>query len=79
MQEKTNEISCVQPLPDTVTDLASVVVTSDAMYTQREHAAYLLNREAHYIVIARGNQKKLRVQLTSLPRARSHCKAAPRA
>ncbi|MFF4731659.1 hypothetical protein ACFY3M_41480 [Streptomyces mirabilis] len=40
VQEKTNEISCFQPLPDTVTDLAGVVVTSDAMYTQREHAAY---------------------------------------
>jgi hypothetical protein len=40
VQEKTNEISCFQPLPDTVTGLAGVVVTSDAMYTQREHAAY---------------------------------------
>lgn len=79
VQEKTNEISCFQPLPDTVTDLAGVVVTSDAMYTQREHAAYLLDREAHYIVIAKGNQKKLRMQLKSLPWARSHCKAAPRA
>uniref|UniRef100_UPI002F9141A7 hypothetical protein n=1 Tax=Streptomyces sp. NBC_01562 TaxID=2975879 RepID=UPI002F9141A7 len=56
-----------------------MVVTSDAMYTQREHAAYLLDREAHYIVIAKGNQKKLRMQLKSLPWARSHCKAAPRA
>ncbi|MCX5097397.1 ISAs1 family transposase [Streptomyces sp. NBC_00365] len=79
VQEKTNEISCFQPLPDTVTDLAGVVVTSDAMYTQREHAAYLLDREAHYIVIAKGNQKKLRMQLKSLPWARSYCKAAPRA
>jgi hypothetical protein len=79
VQEKTNEISCFQPLPDTVTDLAGVVVTSDAMYTQREHAAYLLDREAHYIVIAKGNQKKLRMQLKPLPWARSHCKAAPRA
>ncbi|MEU2734787.1 hypothetical protein ABZ656_04855, partial [Streptomyces sp. NPDC007095] len=29
-------------------DLAGVVVTSDAMHTQREHADYLLGREAHY-------------------------------
>jgi predicted phosphodiesterase len=44
-----------------------MVVTSDAMHTQREHANYLLGREAHYIVIVKGNQKKLRKQLRSLP------------
>ncbi|WP_323178547.1 MULTISPECIES: ISAs1 family transposase [unclassified Streptomyces] len=43
------------------------VVTSDAMHTQREHADYLLGRGAHYIVIARGNQKRLRKQLKALP------------
>ncbi|MCX4515701.1 ISAs1 family transposase [Streptomyces sp. NBC_01619] len=67
MQEKTNEITCLQPLLETVADLAGVVVTSDAMNTQRDHAAYLLDRKAHYIVIAKGNQKKLRKQLKSLP------------
>ncbi|KMS77038.1 transposase [Streptomyces viridochromogenes] len=65
--EKTNEITCFQPLLDTVADLAGVVVTSDAMHTQREHADYLLGRAAHYIVIVKGNQKKLRRQLKSLP------------
>ncbi|MFF3787497.1 ISAs1 family transposase [Streptomyces sp. NPDC001933] len=65
--ERTNEIACFQPLLDTVADLAGVVVTSDAMHTQREHADYLLGRGAHYIVIAKGNQKKLRRQLKSLP------------
>ncbi|MFD4949803.1 ISAs1 family transposase [Streptomyces sp. NPDC058409] len=65
--EKTNEITCFQPLLDTVADLAGVVVTSDAMHTQREHAEYLLGRAAHYIVIVKGNQKKLRRQLKSLP------------
>ncbi|MGW4568302.1 transposase family protein [Streptomyces sp. NPDC004561] len=45
--------------------LAGVVVTSDAMHTQREHAEYLLGRAAHYIVIVKGNQKKLRRQLKS--------------
>ncbi|MFC9242730.1 transposase [Streptomyces sp. NPDC057136] len=65
---KTNEITCFQPLLDNVTDLAGVVVTSDAMRTQREHAGYLLSRGAHYIVIVKGNQKKLRRQLkSSLP------------
>ncbi|WSJ99988.1 ISAs1 family transposase [Streptomyces sp. NBC_01320] len=67
VQEKTNEITCFQPLLETVADLAGVVVTSDAMHTQREHADYILGREAHYIVIVKGNQKKLRKQLKSLP------------
>ncbi|WP_318036815.1 ISAs1 family transposase [Streptomyces caniscabiei] len=65
--EKTNEITCFQPLLDTVADLAGAVVTSDAMHTQREHADYLLARGAHYIVIVKGNQKNLRRQLKSLP------------
>jgi predicted transposase YbfD/YdcC len=65
--EKTNEITCFQPLLDTVADLTGTVVTSDAMHTQREHADYLLGRGAHYIVIVKGNQKKLRRQLKSLP------------
>ncbi|WP_258311253.1 ISAs1 family transposase [Streptomyces sp. NWU49] len=65
--ERTNEITCFQPLLDSVADLAGVVVTSDAMHTQREHADYLLGRAAHYIVIVKGNQKKLRRQLKSVP------------
>ncbi|MET7694514.1 ISAs1 family transposase [Streptomyces sp. NPDC005483] len=64
---KTNEITCFQPLLDTVVDLSRTVVTSDAMHTQREHADYLLGRGAHYIVIAKGNQKRLRRQLRALP------------
>ncbi|MFI6063410.1 ISAs1 family transposase [Streptomyces sp. NPDC051286] len=44
VQEKTNEITCFQPLLETVADLAGVVVTSDAMHTQREHADYILGR-----------------------------------
>ncbi|WP_343234751.1 ISAs1 family transposase [Streptomyces sp. E5N298] len=65
--EKTNEITCFQPLLETLADLAVVVVASDAMHTQREHAAYLRGRDAHYIVFVKGNQKKLRKQLKSLP------------
>ncbi|WP_406383311.1 ISAs1 family transposase [Streptomyces sp. NBC_01618] len=67
VQDKTNEIACFQPLLETVADLAGVVVTSDAMHTQRECADYLLGREAHYTVIVKGNQKKFRKQLKSLP------------
>ncbi|MEH0557365.1 hypothetical protein QA862_42485 [Streptomyces sp. B21-101] len=35
-------------------------MTSDALHTQTEHAEYLLGRNAHYIVIAKGNSKRLR-------------------
>ena len=57
VREKTNEITSFQPLLENVADLTGVVVTSDAMHTQHEHADYLLGREAHYIVIVKGNQK----------------------
>ncbi|MFF4522626.1 ISAs1 family transposase [Streptomyces bluensis] len=60
VQDKTNEITCFPPLLATVADLAGVVVTSDALHTQRENADYLLSREAHYILIVKRNQKKLR-------------------
>ncbi|MGW1046865.1 ISAs1 family transposase [Streptomyces sp. NPDC002547] len=36
--EKTNEITCFQPLLNTVAELAGTVVTNDAMHAQREHA-----------------------------------------
>ena len=52
--EKTNEITCFQPLLDTVPTLTGLVVTADAMHTQREHADHLLAHGAHYVVIAEG-------------------------
>ncbi|MFF7702746.1 ISAs1 family transposase [Streptomyces lydicus] len=76
--EKTNEITCFQPLLDTLAGLAGTVVTSDAMHTQREHADYLVTGgSAHYIVIVKGNQKKLRKHLKSLPGKRSRCRGTP--
>lgn len=65
--EKTNEVTCFQPLLKTLTDLAGTVVTSDALHTQTDHAEYLLGRDAHYIVIVKGNRKRLRAQLKALP------------
>ncbi|MFC9242536.1 ISAs1 family transposase [Streptomyces sp. NPDC057136] len=60
--EKTNEITCFHQLLETVADLADTAMTSGAMHTQREHAYYLRGRDAHCIVIVKGNQKKLRKQ-----------------
>ncbi|ANZ21622.1 hypothetical protein SNOUR_41970 [Streptomyces noursei ATCC 11455] len=42
-------------------------MTSDALHTQRDHATYLFGHGAHYIVIVKGNAKKLRAQLKALP------------
>ncbi|MER5639400.1 hypothetical protein ABT095_20885 [Kitasatospora sp. NPDC002227] len=42
--EKTGETTCFHPLLDTIADLAGMVVTSDALHTQRVHADYLLSR-----------------------------------
>ncbi|WP_258382396.1 ISAs1 family transposase [Streptomyces sp. NTH33] len=55
--EKTNEITCFQPLLVPLSGLAGVVVTSDAMHTRHEHADHLLSRGVHYIVSVKGNQK----------------------
>ncbi|MEU4889515.1 MULTISPECIES: transposase [Streptomyces] len=65
--DKTGETTCFQPLLDSVADLAGMVVTSDALRTQREHAGYLQGRRAHYIAIVKRNQEKLRKQLKSFP------------
>jgi hypothetical protein len=66
--EKTNEITRFRPLLDTLEDPAGAVVTSEATHTQHDHAVHLLDRQAHSIVIAKRNTKKLRRQLKSLPR-----------
>ncbi|MEE1670405.1 hypothetical protein RCR19_33630 [Streptomyces sp. WAC07094] len=36
--ERTNGIMCFQPLPETIDDLAGVVVAGNTMHAQREHA-----------------------------------------
>jgi predicted transposase YbfD/YdcC len=63
---KSNEITAFAPLLDGI-DLTCVVVTADAMHTQREHADYLLGRGAHYLLTVKGNQPTLHAQLTALP------------
>jgi predicted transposase YbfD/YdcC len=64
--DKTNEITCFQPLLDTI-GLTGVVVTADAMHTQRAHASYLVEqRSADYILIVKANQPHLFTQLDTL-------------
>jgi predicted transposase YbfD/YdcC len=52
---------------DQIEDLKDVLVTADAMHAQREHAAYLRRREAHYLITIKGNQPGLHRQLKDLP------------
>ncbi|MCT9010367.1 ISAs1 family transposase [Streptomyces rhizosphaerihabitans] len=47
--------------------MRGVVVTADAMYTQRAHAEHVITAGGHYLLVVKGNQKKLRKQLRRLP------------
>jgi hypothetical protein len=47
---KTNEIPMFSTLLDRL-DVADAVITADALHAQREHAAYLAGRGAHYLLI----------------------------
>ncbi|WP_328351756.1 ISAs1 family transposase [Streptomyces sp. NBC_00445] len=66
VEAKSNEIPAFAPLLDQL-DLHGMVVTADAMHTQREHAEHITAASGHYILIVKGNQKKLRKQMKELP------------
>jgi predicted transposase YbfD/YdcC len=63
---KRNEIAAFAPLLARL-DLHGVVVTADAMHTQRGHAEMITAAGGHYLFIVKGNQKKLCKQLKRLP------------
>lgn len=48
-------------------NLHGVVVTADAMHSQRAHAGHVTTADGHYLLVAKGNQKKLCKQLRLLP------------
>ncbi|MFI7020727.1 ISAs1 family transposase, partial [Streptomyces sp. NPDC050164] len=48
-------------------DLHGTVVTADAMHTQRGHARHIIAAGGHYLLVVKGNQKKLRKQIQRLP------------
>ncbi|WP_447002863.1 ISAs1 family transposase [Saccharothrix isguenensis] len=60
------ELAGFAPLLDTV-DLAGVVVTADALHTQRDHARYLHARGAHYVFTVKTGWPRVYTQLDSLP------------
>ncbi|MFF3920202.1 ISAs1 family transposase [Streptomyces sp. NPDC001852] len=63
---KSNEIPAFTPLLEKL-DLHGVVVTADAMHTQREHAHHIVAAGGHYLLVVKGNQQKLRKQIKRLP------------
>lgn len=63
---KTNEITVFAPLLDRI-DLTDVLITADALHCQRDHADYLHERGANYLLVAKANQPTLHQQLTGLP------------
>ena len=64
---KPNEITMFTVLLGEAGGLDGAVITADAMHAQREHATWLYDRGAHYLVTCKGNQPGLLRQLKSLP------------
>jgi predicted transposase YbfD/YdcC len=60
------EVPAFQPLLAGL-DLAGVVVTADALHTQRDHASFLVDRSAEDLLVVKANQPALHAQLAGLP------------
>jgi predicted transposase YbfD/YdcC len=67
VDSKTSEITMFTAVLDQAGELSGVLVTADALHAQREHADWLHERGAHYLVTVKGNQPGLLRQLRSLP------------
>jgi predicted transposase YbfD/YdcC len=63
---KSNEITAFQPLLAPL-DVTGLVVTADALHTQREHAAWVTARGGAYLLVVKRNQPGLYRLLKSLP------------
>lgn len=62
-EKRTNEIGVALPLLGQLGDLAGKTVTADALLTQTKIVSYLRNHHAHYVFIAKDNQKTLLADL----------------
>jgi predicted transposase YbfD/YdcC len=63
---KTNEIPAFPPLLQPL-DLTDVVITCDALHTQRAHADWLVTaKHAHYLFVVKGNQPTLHAGCAAL-------------
>jgi predicted transposase YbfD/YdcC len=59
------EVPAFQPLLAGL-DLTGAVVTADALHTQRDHAAFLVDRGAEDLLVVKANQPALHAQLAGL-------------
>jgi predicted transposase YbfD/YdcC len=64
--EKGNEVAAFTTLLNDL-DLTDVLITADAAHTNRNHADYLHQRGAHYLLTAKLNQPTLLRRLRALP------------
>src|SRR5215203_5429362 len=64
--EKSSEIAAFTTLLDDL-DLTDVLITADAVHTNRNHADYLHGRGGHYLLTAKLNQPTLLRRLRALP------------
>jgi len=65
-ESKGHEIAAFSTVLDRI-DLKDVVVTADALHTQKGHARYLHRHGGAYVFIVKRNQPTLHAQLTGLP------------
>lgn len=67
VDSKTNEIKAMRPLFADRESLAGTVVTADAMHTQRDHAAFIVEElGGDYLVGVKSNQPRLEQALETL-------------
>lgn len=64
--DKTTEVTGFSRLPAPF-DLTGVVVTADALHTHRDHARWLVENKAHYVLVVKRNQPSLHDALRRLP------------
>ncbi len=65
-ETKGHQIAAFATVVDRI-DLAGVVITADALHTQKTHARYLHRHKAKYVFIVKGNQPNLHARLVRLP------------
>lgn len=65
-ETKGHEIAAFATVLDRL-DLTHMVVTADALHTQKAHARYLHRHRAKYLFIVKRNQPSLHAQLAALP------------
>jgi predicted transposase YbfD/YdcC len=78
VEQKGSEITAFTTLLDRL-DLGDVLVTADALHTQRGHAGYLHQRGGHYLMTVKANQPTLLARLRALPWAQIGVAARERA